>query len=130
MSSPLRRRPFSDHLSDEDSPALKGPVLVEDEEEHLERYLQTRSPRPPSTYLSSKIARDKLFRLDKRDRERSESPSSHMPHCIATIYAALEDELGPPTPQAGSRKARALSHVLAIPQTGDAPILPLSPFLV
>ena len=31
---------FSDHL--------KGPALVEDDEEPLEQYLRTRSPRPPS----------------------------------------------------------------------------------
>ena len=42
---------LSDHLSDDDYSALKGPVVLEDNEEPLEWYLWTCSTRPPSSYL-------------------------------------------------------------------------------
>ena len=93
----MRRLTHSDLLSDDDYPALKGPALVEDDEEPLEQDLWTCSTRPPSSYLSDKIARDKVARLDKRNRERSEIPSPHDStlycHNVATIYTALEDEI-------------------------------------
>ena len=49
---------------------------------------------------------------------------------MATIYSALADKIGPPTPQAGSSKARALSYEPALAQTGYTPVLSLSPYLV
>ena len=102
----------------------------EDDEEPLEQYLWTCSTRPPFSPIKSRETRS---RLDKRDRERPQSPSHDTTlyrHNVATIYAAMEDEIGPPTSQSGSSKARALSHALALPQMADAPVLPLSPFLV
>ena len=50
-------------------------------------------------------------------------------HNVATIRSALVDELGPQEDQAGSSKARALSHVPAPPHSAHVPALPVSPYL-
>ena len=111
---------------------LKGPYFTDEEEEPVKRYLKTRSTRPPSTFLVDKIARDKASRLDKKESEKAKSPSHDATlyrHNVATICAALEDELGLLAAQAGSSKARALSHAPVLPQSEHVPALPVSPYL-
>ena len=94
--------------------------------------MKTCSTRPLSTYLVEKITWDKASHLGKKEEVRVKSLSHDATiyhHNVATIRSALVDELGPHEDQAGSSKARALSHAPALPHSEHVPALPVSPYL-
>ena len=83
--------------------------------------------------MAGRIAKDKAERIERKDRERAEYPSSQdstlFRHNVVTIYTMLEKEIGLPPKQADASKARVLSYGPSSAQAEEARQLPVSPYL-
>ena len=64
----------SDHSESE---AVLGSELLE--EEAPEWFFHMRPTRPSDNFLSEKIARDKVWRIEKKEKDRTDGPSSQDP---------------------------------------------------
>ena len=83
------------------------------EEEVEDWFCRTRSTRPPSSYLSGKIAQDKSEQINKKEKEWNEptaQSSTLFRHSVATIFTVLAKEVSPPPAATSASRAVGLFY--------------------